>query len=82
MIIKTKIPESADDSEFELGPLTFSSEVISIDDGGDGIYKLNGNVYYTRAAAERIVRSIKGWSLPWFEDIASIIEFEDEKFRL
>lgn len=50
--------------EVTIGDQTWMLRNLAIDDGGEGITILNGNYYYTKAAAERVAATITGWHLP------------------
>lgn len=51
---------------------TWMAENLAIDDGGEGIYHHNGQVYYTWDAAMRVTEGLKGWHLPTRSEVETL----------
>lgn len=48
----------------KIGDQVWTARNLDIDDGGEGIYHLNGETYYTWDAAVRVCGKLNGWHLP------------------
>lgn len=59
----------------KIGNQLWSSKNLSVDDGGDGIYRneYNGEVMYSYDAAIRIVNQLPGWHLPSMDEWKDLI---------
>lgn len=47
---------------------------MDIDDGGDGIFKAGGEIYYTLEAAKRVAETVPGWRLPTKAEVDALLE--------
>lgn len=56
-----------------IGSKVWTSENLNIDDGGDGIYRVDGNTFYTYEAAQRICSKLKNWRLPTLNEWQALI---------
>ena len=56
--------ETTPTDEVTIGDITWKTTDLDIDDGGSGIYHNNGKIYYTQTAAQRVVNTLTGWTIP------------------
>ena len=71
-LIGTSIVEPPSFEEVTIGDNTWTATDLDVDDGGEGIYHVDGRVFYTWDAAKRVAESIPGWHLATYDEAYSI----------
>ena len=61
--------------EVTIGGQVWADRNLSIDDGQGGITIVDGNYYYSVAAATRIAATFSGWRLPTKSDFVTLISY-------
>lgn len=74
--------EAVDYPTVKVGDTEWMSGYLDIDDGGPGIYKKDGMLYYMLPAALRVAKSLPGWRLPGGSDFDVIKNGDFRKIGL